>query len=365
MPIHQTVWRIGDMVRELDTSGLSSESELESIIQDHAELLNPNWLVIGRQVLTSYNHYVDLLALDRSGSLIVIELKRDRTPRDVVAQALDYASWVKDLSPADVAGMYKRFCRDYLSEQSGSLDDAFRERFGLTLEEDCLNSSHQVVIVASELDSSTERIISYLADSGVAINVVFFRVFVDGGNRYLSRAWFLDPRVTEDAATLRMSKEPWNGEFYVSFGDPGADTRSWDDARQYGFISGGGGTWHSQTLSLLSVGDRVWVNIPQTGYVGVGRVTDRSRKADEVRFHVNGDRKSIFELSDIGYHREHIGDDDKAEYIVRIEWLKTVDRAEAVKEVGFFGNQNTVCRPTTSKWNHTVERLKKMWGITD
>lgn len=49
--------------------------------------------------------------------------------------------------------------------------------------------------------------------------------------------------------------------------------------------------------------------------------------------------------------------------MVKVEWLKTVNTADAIKEVGFFGNQNTVCKPTTQKWNHTVERLKKKWGI--
>ena len=50
--------------------------------------------------------------------------------------------------------------------------------------------------------------------------------------------------------------------------------------------------------------------------------------------------------------------DEMAEYFVRVEWLDTVDAARAVDEVGLFGNQNTVCRPTVSKWRHTVERLK-------
>ena len=31
--------------------------------------------------------------------------------------------------------------------------------------------------------------------------------------------------------------------------------------------------------------------------------------------------------------------------------------AEAVKEKGFFGNQNTVARPTTAAWGYTVDRL--------
>lgn len=41
-----------------------------------------------------------------------------------------------------------------------------------------------------------------------------------------------------------------------------------------------------------------------------------------------------------------------------MHWLDTVPENQAVNEVGLFGNQNTVCQPTTPKWRHTVERLK-------
>jgi len=51
-------------------------------------------------------------------------------------------------------------------------------------------------------------------------------------------------------------------------------------------------------------------------------------------------------------------DPEKAEYFVRVTWLDTVPESKAVNEVGLFGNQNTVCQPTTPKWRHTVERLK-------
>jgi hypothetical protein len=34
------------------------------------------------------------------------------------------------------------------------------------------------------------------------------------------------------------------------------------------------------------------------------------------------------------------------------------DPASAIHERGFFGNQNSVTRPRSPKWVHTVERLK-------
>jgi hypothetical protein len=53
---------------------------------------------------------------------------------------------------------------------------------------------------------------------------------------------------------------------------------------------------------------------------------------------------------------------ETAEYFVRVDWIETVPDAKAINEVGLFGNQNTVCQPSTPKWRHTVERLKTYFG---
>lgn len=61
------------------------------------------------------------------------------------------------------------------------------------------------------------------------------------------------------------------------------------------------------------------------------------------------------------YHQlyRQMGDDEEnAEFLVPVRWLHTVSRDQAFSEVGLFGNQNTVCKPTTPQWSHTVERLK-------
>jgi hypothetical protein len=49
--------------------------------------------------------------------------------------------------------------------------------------------------------------------------------------------------------------------------------------------------------------------------------------------------------------------------VVRVRWKKQVAVADAVHEVGFFGNQNTVARPKSAKWEHTISRLKSIWGM--
>jgi hypothetical protein len=76
---------------------LPSEATLEQYLEKDPSLLGERLLVIGRQVKTPHGKFIDLLAMDGEGNLHVLELKRDKTPRDVVAQVLDYGSWVSTL----------------------------------------------------------------------------------------------------------------------------------------------------------------------------------------------------------------------------------------------------------------------------
>ena len=356
MPVRHAVWKVGDRPIALRETSLDSEKLLETMIVRDPTILSDQWLVIGRQVRTSHGGYVDLLALNPDGHVVVVELKRDQTPREVIAQALDYASWAQDLEPEAIASIFHRF-----SDGQG-LEAAFAEKFGVELNDEQLNGAHQIVIVAGSLDASTERIVNYLNRMELPVNVLFFQVFEDEGRQYLSRAWLIDPIETETRASSQGGgqKGDWNGEYYVSFGH-GRD-RNWDDAVCFGFICGGGGTWYSQTLNLLSAGDRVWVNIPKIGYVGVAQVLEPSVPTREFEVDVDGHRTLFLDVANANYHREFIEDDEKCEYFVRVKWLEKRPIEDAVSEIGFFGNQNTACRPRTSKWDHTVERLMRAFS---
>lgn len=353
MPLQHAIWRVGDAPTSLTASRLVSEELLEEMIVREPRILSGEWMLIGQQAPTPYGGRIDLLAIAPDSSLVLIELKRDRTPREIVAQALDYASWVEQLTADQLSQIFARF------SNGQSLDAAFRARFGVALDEEALNESHQIVIVAAELDPSSERIIRYLNDRDIAINVMFFQVFQNGNEQLLSRAWLIDPSETQVNATAtggeKGPKEPWNGEYYVSFGGG----RSWADARKYGYISGGGGAWFSRTLTYLKPGDRVWVRVPGTGYVGVGRVRQGMLPVRDFAVSTDqGERPVLDVLSNAEQLRRHADDPDKAEYFVAVDWLDTVDEVHAMNEVGLFGNQNTVCQPRTTKWRHTVELLK-------
>lgn len=359
MSLSQVLWSL-DKKQMLPADHLSNEQELEEVLMKNMELLNPNWLVIGRQVHTPNGKFLDLLCIDCDENLIVVELKKELTPREVTAQVIEYASYIAEMDASTLAKIYLDYDSKYLFKKR-TLDEAYHQKFKTDFDESQITQDRPVkmVIVATKMDHGTEHIIRYLRSQySVDINILFFQVFRHGNDRILSRAWF------EDDLELELSpskSSEWNGEYYVSFG---LGNRSWTDACKYGFISAGGGSWYSKTLGMLQKGDRVWVNIPHCGYVGVGYVTGEMQQASSAVLTVNGESVSMSSLQLEGHYFHSPEDPSTAEYIVPVDWIKTVSQTKAVKEAGFFGNQNSICRPKTPKWDFTIERLKTLWNIS-
>ncbi len=102
------------------------------------------------------------------------------------------------------------------------------------------------------------------------------------------------------------------------------------------------------------------------GFVGAGHVTGRAQSAADFRVITPQGEVPVLEVAKGGsYHREFVNDPKHCEYFVPIQWLQTVPLENAFQEIGLFGNQNTICKPTTPKWRSTVERLKERFPDFD
>lgn len=361
MPVELGLWRIdGGALRAVQQSQVELESDLESQIESRPEILGKALLIIGRQVHTPHGGILDLLALDETATLHVIELKRSKTPRDVTAQILDYASWTSTLGREEIDAIFTAHRPDI------ALEKAFAERFGEPLPDE-VNAEQQFTIVAENFDGATERIVRFLNEGyGVPLNVVFFRHFVDEGRSYLARTWLVDEQ-SQDGAVRKASsrkREPWNGrDWYVSFGHV-ADGRQWDDAREYGFVSGGGQRWYSQTLRSVPVGARVFVCVPRAGYVGVGEVIGEPTRFDAATLSKDGREHKLAEAPLKGVYR-HDGDDrsdDFAEWVLPVRWYRTMPLEQAVWITGMFANQNTA---TKMRNRFTIEQVTAAFGLED
>jgi hypothetical protein len=299
-------------------------------------------LVLSRQQPTGYGGRVDLICMDGDGELWLVEVKKERTPREVVAQALDYGYWVSGLGHDEIADLY--------AERHGGepLSAGFAKRFIHELPE-TVNQSHHLVIVASQLDDATERIVRYAEAQGMPINVVLFQTFLDEGRRYLARSWLIDPVAVEVRQSRRpdSKRAPWNGtDFSVNVGE--GEDRRWADGRRYGYVSAGGHPrWIKSLEKLCSSGSRVFCYVPGHGYVGVGRaISPAPVPLTDFTVEQNGQRVPLTEADlvtpNVG---KFLLDTDKVEHFVAVDWEATVPLEAAIQDSPpLYSNQGVVTR---------------------
>lgn len=356
MPVEMRMWRIdGDEPKPLATSALPAEKDLHEFLKRDPSLLGERLLVIGSEVLTPYGKRLDLLAIDGDGNLHLLELKRDKTPREVVAQVLDYGSWVTTLSRDDIIDLSSK----HLDE---TFEVAFEKTFG-SPPPDELNGELNLIVVAAELDASSERIVTYLRGFGVPVNAIFFSYLEDQDRRYLARSWLVDDHVVSAAPGAKKGKRAqWNGQdWYVNFGTHGRD---WEDGRKLGFVSAGGSARSSGTLRTIPAGDRVNVYIPGSGYVGVGVTLAEAKRFDAASVQQDGVWVPLEGQALGGSYRHcepgQVESDDISEWVLPVRWLAAVPLADAYAEPGMFYNPNTSCK---LRQEFTLARLADHFGL--
>ena len=350
MSFRISLWHVeGAELTELHSKLLDSEDRLETWLANDPSLLGIDILLIGRQIVTDHGRRIDLLGLDRDANCVVIELKRGRTPRDVVAQLLDYGSWVQNLGFDSVDAI----CHGYRGKGAA---ESYAEVFGDSLP-NTVNSEHSLFLVASELDDSSERIITYLSEThSLAINAVLFTCFDTPAGELVGRAWLQDPEdVTDRAASKKRS--PWSGYWFVNVGE--GPHRNWDDNRRYGFIGAGQGAKYSKPLKRLTPESKLFAYMRGLGYVGFGEVESDAVPIRE--FTPNGHGRPLLELDlEAPNPSDNLDDVELCEWVVPVRWIKTFSRDQARTFKGVFANQNIVC-----KLSHvpTVEFLEREFGI--
>jgi hypothetical protein len=201
----------------LDIGQIDLEKHLEDWIDKDPTIMADDVLLIGRQVNTIYGTAIDLLGLDASGNLVVIELKRDHTLRDTVAQGLEYAEWC---SRQD-----SDFIQDLASKRYGS-EKAFRDTYTTKFQApfpETLNEAQRVVIVAPEISERTEKLLAYLVTKfGVPINAVSFDVLQLDGRRIIVRHTAIDDvTISKPRSTTSPQKTRTLEEFRAAAADNG------------------------------------------------------------------------------------------------------------------------------------------------
>jgi hypothetical protein len=178
-----------------DTSGPSAkivdslentETEvlLEDLLAKSPQLLGDDLMLVGRQVPTDGGP-LDLLGVDEDGRLVVFELKRGMLTREAVAQVLDYASDLAESDPERIARLVQDYSGRLGIEKIEDFEDWYAERFPNS--PGVLAEAPKMVLVGLGVDGRARRVVNYLADAGVQIELLTFHAFQSAGQMLLAR----------------------------------------------------------------------------------------------------------------------------------------------------------------------------------
>jgi len=164
---------------------IAIEEHLENWLENSPSVLleEEPVLWIGRQLSAPGSGtvlFLDLLGLDSSGNVVLAELKRGHTPRDVIAQGLEYAAWAAKLKSQDL----DRLAREYWNSR-GETDDTLEKRFRETfLAGDEItplpqfNQQQILFIVAEEIHPRVAEVARYLRERArLDVRCVAFSVY--------------------------------------------------------------------------------------------------------------------------------------------------------------------------------------------
>jgi hypothetical protein len=206
-------WQIQDgklvqLKGTLADQGRRERDDLEQWIRSNPLILGDDIAIIGEQVPTASGP-LDFLGVDSSGNTVIVELKRERLPREALVQAIDYAS--------DVAGWdldrLQGICKSFTNQ---TLDDYLQGKFeGVQIADLGINQAQRLLLVGFSIEESLSRMIEWLSDSyNVGINAISLTyVKTSNGDEILSRMVMIPEEVAKQKANkkkfiIEMSNEP-------------------------------------------------------------------------------------------------------------------------------------------------------------
>lgn len=167
------------------------EAEIEGLLWDNLEeLTGYNLFRVARQATLPSGGRPDVLALDSSGRVVVVEVKRD-VDRHQLAQALEYAGWARTTNLDALASMYhggpQAFWEDWTE-------------FTSTPHPVLVLRDPRLVLVARSFAARTAEALEFLLQHQLPVQVLKVAFYVDDtGRRFLDVEWETEPEAAPNA----------------------------------------------------------------------------------------------------------------------------------------------------------------------
>jgi hypothetical protein len=261
-----------------------SDNQQERDAMLHPDIFKEDLYLLRCQGWTKQKKRFDMLALDRRGNSVVIELKRDQAPMGVDTQALQYLA---DISAEKGAAFLDRHLDvsniSDLAQREQERQDRKRQILSqLQVPEDEINRKQRIILIARRFDRTLFSMGEWLASQGIGFRCISYQFYQIGQDKYLTFSVDFDAPA-EPVYRIEQRERRTRGpeSFWIGLGSgPKARTASgewWREHLEKGVVSCGfEGTLGDRGTEILRDtlmdGDTVFAYLSGVGAVGYGEV---------------------------------------------------------------------------------------------
>lgn len=194
----------------LSEAGLRERDHLQEWVLAHPEILGDE----ARIITFEFDRWItgtgqptwerlDVLALDRTGGLVLAELKRDRAPDAVMVQALNYAAMASRFTLDDLVDAYASHRGEVDAEQ---LLEELRE-WAPSLSDESL-SPPRIVLVAEDFGPVLTNTAMFLIEQGLDLRLVRLQLYQLGNTLAITTSQMLPVPEAEEFMVRPRSAAP-------------------------------------------------------------------------------------------------------------------------------------------------------------
>lgn len=146
------------------TEGIQERADLQAALRNHIAVLGDDLLVIAEEFgdFDGANRRIDLLCIDRTGRLVVIELKRTADGGHMELQALRYAAMISTMTVDDLERTYRKHLKA-LGDDEGEAEARLAEWL-VDADEDAPKRDVRIMLVAADFNIEITSTVLWLAD---------------------------------------------------------------------------------------------------------------------------------------------------------------------------------------------------------
>jgi len=154
--------------------GFKERKHLQEWVCKNTEILGEKLLIIQKEFsgFDDTNERLDLLAIDESGDLVIIENKLDDAGRDVAWQALKYVSYCSGLTKMDVKDIFQKYLdSQHIAESAERMLSEFLcvEDFS---EAEINKGDQRIILIAARFRKEVTSTVMWLLDHSIKIKCI-------------------------------------------------------------------------------------------------------------------------------------------------------------------------------------------------